>query len=107
MVFVHWRCDPSILLPDVSVVKLDASSPHLFAEVVLARIFFCLGARLARDVCALPSHLCRRLAQLCRYLFGLLTHRAFRDDNFCAQKYGEDWEKYKQKVPYMIIPGIF
>ena len=47
------------------------------------------------------------LEQICRYLFGLLTHRAFRDDNFCAQKYGEDWEKYKQKVPYMIIPGIF
>ena len=41
------------------------------------------------------------------YLFGLLLHRAFRDDNFCAQKYGDDWEEYKKKVPYMLIPGLF
>jgi len=41
------------------------------------------------------------------YLFGLLTHRAFRDDAFCQKKYGEDWNKYKNLVPYLIIPGVF
>lgn len=41
------------------------------------------------------------------YLFGLLTHRAFRDDHACSKKYGDDWDKYKEKVPYMIIPGVF
>lgn len=41
------------------------------------------------------------------YLFGLLTHRAFRDDAFCQKKYGDDWAKYKEVVPYLIIPGVF
>lgn len=41
------------------------------------------------------------------YLFGLLTHRAYRDDNFCQQKYGDDWARYKKRVPYLIVPGIF
>jgi 7-dehydrocholesterol reductase len=40
------------------------------------------------------------------FLTILLTDRAFRDDNRCAAKYGADWEKYREKVPYKIIPGI-
>lgn len=37
----------------------------------------------------------------------LLTDRALRDDKRCELKYGEDWAKYKKRVPYKIIPGIF
>jgi 7-dehydrocholesterol reductase len=40
------------------------------------------------------------------FLSVLLTDRAFRDDNRCAQKYGPDWDLYRQKVPYKIIPGL-
>lgn len=40
------------------------------------------------------------------FLTALLTDRAFRDDNRCAIKYGEDWKTYCKKVPYKIIPGI-
>jgi protein-S-isoprenylcysteine O-methyltransferase Ste14 len=40
------------------------------------------------------------------YLFALLTHRALRDDKMCKTKYGADWDEYKRRVPYMIIPGI-
>lgn len=40
------------------------------------------------------------------FLTVLLTHRAFRDDTKCRNKYGEDWEKYCEIVPYKIIPGI-
>jgi len=24
----------------------------------------------------------------------------------CAQKYGADWQRYKQKVPALFIPGL-
>jgi 7-dehydrocholesterol reductase len=40
------------------------------------------------------------------FLVILLTHRAFRDDERCRAKYGDDWARYCEKVPYKIIPGI-
>lgn len=40
------------------------------------------------------------------FLTILLTHRAFRDDQKCAAKYGESWKDYCRAVPYKIIPGI-
>lgn len=40
------------------------------------------------------------------FLTVLLTDRALRDDNRCAAKYGDDWQKYCQRVKYRIIPGI-
>ncbi|MFN8315485.1 MAG: hypothetical protein U0T32_03435 [Chitinophagales bacterium] len=40
------------------------------------------------------------------FLTILLTHRAFRDDTKCRNKYGKYWEEYCKLVPYKIIPGI-
>ena len=40
------------------------------------------------------------------YFCILLIHRAARDDHMCSEKYGEDWNKYKQVVPYQFIPGV-
>ena len=40
------------------------------------------------------------------FLAILLTERAFRDDNRCADKYGRDWKSYCERVPYKIIPGV-
>ena len=40
------------------------------------------------------------------YFAILLIHRAARDDHFCSQKYGADWDRYKQKVPSLFIPGL-
>jgi delta14-sterol reductase len=37
----------------------------------------------------------------------LLVHREMRDDKACQEKYGEDWDKYKQTVKYKIIPGVY
>ena len=41
------------------------------------------------------------------YFFILLVHRALRDDEACAKKYGADWVKYKKLVPYAFVPGVF
>lgn len=41
------------------------------------------------------------------YFAVLLLHRAVRDDEKCAEKYGQDWEVYKKKVPYKIVPFLY
>jgi delta14-sterol reductase len=41
------------------------------------------------------------------YFTILLVHRQRRDDTKCALKYGEDWEKYRGRVPWRILPGIY
>jgi len=41
------------------------------------------------------------------FLAILLTHRAIRDDERCAKKYGQYWEQYKKRVPSKIIPGVY
>jgi 7-dehydrocholesterol reductase len=41
------------------------------------------------------------------FLTILLTHRAIRDDERCARKYGAAWDEYRQRVPYRMIPGLF
>ena len=41
------------------------------------------------------------------FLTALLIDRSYRDDERCHAKYGVYWEKYRQAVPYKIIPGVF
>lgn len=41
------------------------------------------------------------------YFAILLVHRSIRDDHMCQEKYGDDWDKYKQIVPYRFVPGLF
>jgi protein-S-isoprenylcysteine O-methyltransferase Ste14 len=40
------------------------------------------------------------------YLAVLLIHRAWRDDQRCATKYGADWDAYRARVPYRVVPGL-
>lgn len=37
----------------------------------------------------------------------LLVHRCIRDEDRCSHKYGNDWVRYCNLVPYRMIPGIF
>jgi hypothetical protein len=37
----------------------------------------------------------------------LLITRERRDDRWCAQKYGADWDRYKARVKWRIIPGVY
>lgn len=41
------------------------------------------------------------------YFAILLIHRERRDDHKCREKYGKDWEKYCQLVPYRIVPFVY
>nr|XP_028584701.1 7-dehydrocholesterol reductase-like isoform X2 [Podarcis muralis] len=37
----------------------------------------------------------------------LLVHRCIRDEHRCSSKYGNNWKKYTDAVPYRLIPGLF
>ncbi|KAI9717810.1 MAG: hypothetical protein M1812_004539 [Candelaria pacifica] len=41
------------------------------------------------------------------YFAVLLIHREMRDEEKCSKKYGKDWEEYKKKVPWRILPGVY
>ena len=41
------------------------------------------------------------------YFCILLIHRAGRDDHACGEKYGADWKRYKEHVPWIFIPRVF
>lgn len=41
------------------------------------------------------------------YFATLLLHRERRDEEKCKRKYGKDWDRYTELVPYRIIPGIY
>eukprot|EP01105_Mastigella_eilhardi_P001809 TRINITY_DN1217_c0_g3_i1.p1 TRINITY_DN1217_c0_g3~~TRINITY_DN1217_c0_g3_i1.p1 ORF type:complete len:464 (-),score=75.04 TRINITY_DN1217_c0_g3_i1:27-1370(-) len=41
------------------------------------------------------------------FLTFLLSHRAKRDDEKCAKKYGKYWLQYKKLVPYLMVPYIY
>uniref|UniRef100_A0A7S4BI37 7-dehydrocholesterol reductase n=2 Tax=Chrysotila carterae TaxID=13221 RepID=A0A7S4BI37_CHRCT len=41
------------------------------------------------------------------FLTVLLVHRASRDQEKCLAKYGDDYKKYMQLVPYKIIPYLY
>ena len=41
------------------------------------------------------------------YFAPLLLNRERRDHALCHGKYGEDWDRYCERVPYRIIPYIY
>lgn len=43
----------------------------------------------------------------CVFFVGMIAHRAIRDVHRCRNKYGEDWDRYCQKVPWLFIPFVF
>jgi len=41
------------------------------------------------------------------FLVLLLIERSYRQDRRCAMKYGKDWEKYCERVPFRLIPFVY
>ena len=41
------------------------------------------------------------------WLAVLLSHRSRRDERRCQAKYGELWRRYKQRVPYSMVPFVY
>ena len=41
------------------------------------------------------------------YFAVLLIHREMRDEEKCLRKYGKDWDEYKKRVPWRILPGVY
>lgn len=41
------------------------------------------------------------------FLGSLLISRQRRDDRWCAEKYGDDWTRYRRRVPSRIVPGLY
>ena len=41
------------------------------------------------------------------FFVSMLAHRYARDVERCKEKYGEDWDKYCEKVPYALIPFVY
>jgi 7-dehydrocholesterol reductase len=41
------------------------------------------------------------------FLCILLMDRSYRQEKRCAIKYGKDWEKYCERVPFRLIPFVY
>lgn len=41
------------------------------------------------------------------YFAILLIHREMRDEEKCMRKYGKDWDEYKKRVRWRILPGVY
>ena len=41
------------------------------------------------------------------WLLCLLTHRAWRDDKKCREKYGALWDEYCRKATFKMIPFVY
>jgi delta24(24(1))-sterol reductase len=40
------------------------------------------------------------------FFFVMIMHRATRDESRCREKYGADWDRYRQTVPYRFVPFL-
>lgn len=70
--------------------------PHYTADLVLALLLSLTGG---------GGHF---LPYFFVLFFGpMLVHRAHRDTARCSAKYGADWDRYTERVPYTLVPGVY
>jgi 7-dehydrocholesterol reductase len=104
-----WGKPPVIIVGHYKTTEGEAKTSLLLASGwwCIARHFHYVPEILGAFFWSLPALFGGVLAYFyVIFLTILLTDRAFRDDNRCAAKYGKDWELYRQKVRWKILPGI-
>jgi delta24(24(1))-sterol reductase len=69
---------------------------HYTADIVMALLW---GLSCGFDHWAPYFYVC--------FFTGMIVHRNGRDIDRCAKKYGADWVRYTNTVPYVFIPGIY
>lgn len=90
----YIKCEQGVLLTDGWYGK--ARKIHYTADTCMA-LLWGLG-------CGFSSFL--PYFYFC-FFVAMISHRAFRDEQRCAKKYGATWEKYIKAVPYRFIPGVW
>jgi 7-dehydrocholesterol reductase len=106
-----WFRDPEFITAEYETDKGERKQSLLLASGWwgVARHFHYVPEILGAFFWSLPSGLAPAYFLAYFYvifLTPLLFDRAFRDDARCRDKYGKHWDKYCQRVPYKIIPGI-
>jgi 7-dehydrocholesterol reductase len=104
-----WGKPPALILARYTTEKGESKENLLLASGWwgLARHFHYLPEILGALFWTLPALFDNVLPYFyVIFLTVLLTDRSFRDDRRCAAKYGEDWDRYRAKVRYRIIPGV-
>lgn len=66
-----------------------------------ANVYFGFGFGLATG--GLPYTILTAGMYLSNFIFNAIPSI----EDYCAEKYGKQWEKYKKDVPYSLIPGVY
>lgn len=101
--------------PDVIHAKYQLENGDIKENILLAsgwwglsRHFHYIPETMLALTCAVPAMFDNLLPYTYFiHLLILLTHRSYRDDSKCEQKYGSFWSEYCKRVPYRIIPYLF
>jgi 7-dehydrocholesterol reductase len=104
-----WGKDPTLIIGHYVTERGEAKESLLLASGFwgLARHFHYVPEILGAFFWTLPALFSNFLPYFyVIFLTVLLTDRALRDDRRCAAKYGRDWDLYRAKVPYKIVPGL-
>ncbi len=106
----QFRCDPT----HPSVVHLQTISTKRGTKLLVSGWWgICRHPNYVGDlVMALSWSLPCGIGHVLPYFYVtyftvLLIHRQLRDEHHCKDKYGSDWDRYCQKVPWRLIPKIY
>lgn len=105
-----WKKDPVLVEASYTTEQGEKKKTILLASGFwgIARHFHYIPEIIGALMWALPALFASPIPYFyVVFLTLLLTERAVRDDRRCSKKYGEDWQKYCQLVPYKMIPYLY